>query len=33
MISISPEDKGGGRIMQRKKQPVNFTLTLRYQII
>jgi len=32
-ISISPEDKGGGRIIQRKKQPVNFTLTLHYQII
>jgi hypothetical protein len=32
VISISPGDKGGGRIIQRKKQPVNFTLTLRYQI-
>ena len=32
-ISISPGDKGIGRIIQRKKQPVNLTLTLRYQII
>jgi hypothetical protein len=32
MLSISPNDKGGGRIIQRKKQLVNFTLTLRYQI-
>ncbi len=32
MISISPGDKGGGRIIQRKKQPVNFILTLRYRI-
>lgn len=32
MISTSPEDEGGGRIIQHKKQPVNFTLTLRYQI-
>ena len=31
-ISISPGDKGIGRIIQRKKQLVNFTLTLRYQI-
>lgn len=33
MISISPDDWGGGRIMQRKIQPINFTLTLRYRII
>ena len=32
VISISPDDGWGGKIMQRKKQPVNFTLTLRYQI-
>ena len=32
VMSISPGDKGVGRIIQRKKQPVNFILTLRYQI-
>ncbi|MFC1982930.1 tyrosine-type recombinase/integrase [Chloroflexota bacterium] len=33
IISISPEDKGAGRIIQSKKQPINFTLSLRYQVI
>ena len=32
-MSISPEDKGYGGTIQRRKQSVNFTITLRYQII
>jgi hypothetical protein len=32
-ISISPEDKGDGKIIQRKKRLVCFTLTLHYQIM
>ena len=32
MVTISPEDGGDGKIIQPKKQPVNFILTLRYQI-
>ncbi len=32
VMSISRGDKGVGRIIQRKKQPVNFTITLHYQI-
>jgi hypothetical protein len=32
ILSISPEDKGVGKIIHRNKQPVNFALSLRYQV-
>ncbi|MFC1957467.1 tyrosine-type recombinase/integrase [Chloroflexota bacterium] len=33
VMSYSPVGEGGGRIVQKTDQPVNFTITLRYQII